>query len=40
MGGRQWINGRKTDITLNPKDNATRAEAAAVFMRFVENFND
>ena len=30
----------KPDITLNPKDNATRAEAAAVFMRFVENFND
>ena len=41
----QWAAGSglmvgKTDITLNPKDNATRAEAAAVFMRFVENFND
>ena len=38
----QWAAGSglmvgKTDITLNPKDNATRAEAAAVFMRFVEN---
>lgn len=41
----QWATGSglmvgKTDTTLNPKDNATRAEAAAVFMRFVENFND
>ena len=41
----QWAAGSglmvgKTDTTLNPKENATRAEAAAVFMRFVENFND
>ena len=41
----QWAAGSglmvgKTETTLNPKDNATRAEAAAVFMRFVENFND
>ena len=41
----QWAAGSglmvgKTDTTLNPKDNATRAEAAAVCMRFVENFND
>lgn len=41
----QWANGSglmvgKTDTTLNPQDNATRAEAAAVFMRFVEGFNN
>ena len=28
------------DGTFRPKAFATRAEAAAVFMRFVENFND
>ena len=26
----------KSDTTLNPSDNATRAEAATVFMRFTE----
>lgn len=29
----------KSDTTLNPQDNATRAEAAAVFMRFIENID-
>ena len=27
----------KTETTLNPKDNATRAEIAAVLQRFIEN---
>lgn len=27
----------KTDSTINPKDNATRAEAAAILQRFIEN---
>ena len=37
----QWANGiglinGKTESTLNPLDNATRAEAATIFYRFVK----
>lgn len=33
--GSGLING-KTNLTLNPKDNATRAEIAAILQRFIE----
>ena len=33
--GSGLING-KTNLTLNPKDNATRAEIAVILQRFIE----
>ena len=42
MEALQWANEKglitgRTDTTLVPKGNATRAEAAAILMRFIEN---